>query len=123
MGMIENIKDAVKIVQKIDNIELYRKLLDLQTEAMELTQKLKEKDEKIDQLEEALKIKGKLVLRGSAYYITDDGGKLLDGPFCTKCFDVDHVMCRIVRAIGRMVRCQKCKASFDGGNITFNLSR
>lgn len=123
--MIDNIRDAVKIVQKMDNMELYRDLLDLQAEALELTQKLKEKDGKIAQLEEALKIKGKMVLRRMAYYITDEnGGKFIDGPFCTKCFDVDHVMCRIVLVEGmNAVKCQKCKIKFQDYNIIFDFPK
>ena len=121
MGIIENAEEAVKLVQEIDNLELYRKLVDLQNEAMELSEKLREKDKRIAQLEDVLSIKGKMVLKDMAYYMQDENGKLVDGPFCTKCFDVDHVLCRIVPAIGGMVRCQKCKVSFRNMNIKFHF--
>ncbi len=61
MGMIEDIKEAVKIVQQIDNMELYRKLLDLQVEALDLSEQLKNKDKKIDELEKAFELKGKIM--------------------------------------------------------------
>ena len=113
MGIIENAKEAVKLVQKIDNIDLYRRILDLQAEAIELTEELKRKDEIIAQLKDALYLKGKFIYKDSAYYITDENGKIVDGPFCTKCFDVDHVKCRLVpENIGPQVICPKCGVSF-----------
>lgn len=114
MGIIENAKEAVKLVQQIDNIDLYRKILDLQSEAIELTEELKKKDEIIAQLKDALDLKGKFIYRDSAYYITDENEKIIDGPFCTKCFDVDHVKCRLVSDNKEpQVICPNCKVSFS----------
>jgi hypothetical protein len=75
MGIIDNAKEAVKLVQQIDNIELYRKILDLHSEAIELTEQLKKKNEMIAQLQNALELKGKLVYKNSAYYLEDEIGK------------------------------------------------
>ena len=123
MGIIENAKDAVKLVRKIDNIELYRKILDLQSEAIELIEQSKLKDEKIAKLKKALKIKGKMVCKDSAYYLTDGKGKIIDGPFCTKCFDADQDTIRIVaHTTGGQVKCLKCKVIFDSENIYNNLA-
>lgn len=122
MGIIDNIKDAVKLVQQVDNVELYRKILDLQSEAMDLVDQMKKKDETIETLKVALELKGRLLLRHSAYYLADESDKLLDGPFCTKCFDVDHVKCRLVRTDGGMVQCQKCKSPFRiAGPVIFRF--
>jgi len=113
MGIIENAKDAVKLVQKIDNIELYRKILDLQAEAIELTEQLKQKDEIIGQLREALELKGNFICKDSAYYIADETEKITDGPFCTKCFDVDKLKCRLVATDKEpMVICPNCNVQF-----------
>ena len=119
MGIIENAKEAVKLVQQIDNIDLYRRILDLQGEAIELIEELKKKEETISKLKDALALKGKMICEASAYYITDDKGDKIDGPFCTKCFDVDHIACRIINAPKRgeghsweWVQCPKCKVPF-----------
>ena len=45
MGLYEGIKDVAKVVQQADNIELYRQLLDLSAQALDLqaeNSKLKE---------------------------------------------------------------------------------
>ena len=114
MGIIEDAKEAVKLVQQIDNIELYRKILDLQGEAIELTEEIKKKDETISKLKDALDLKGRLTCKDSAYYLTNDNGKIIGGPFCTKCFDVDHLKCRLVPDNKEpQVICPKCKVSFS----------
>lgn len=80
MRMIEDIKEAVKLVQKIDNIELYKKLLDLQAEALKFSEQLKNKDQRIEELEKALRISGNLKLKDSAYYLFDENDHMKDGP-------------------------------------------
>lgn len=119
MGMIENIKEIAKIVNQAGNIELYQKVLDLQADALEQSERLQEKDKRIEQLEAAFSIKDKLKLKKSAYYITDDNEQLIDGPFCTKCFDVDKLKCRIVSMGGSSVQCLKCKLPFRAVGMEF----
>lgn len=116
MGLIDTAKEALELVDQVKNVDLYRRLVDLQREAMEFTEQLKNKEEMIKQLDEALALKGKLICKGSVYFIADETGEFIDGPFCTKCFDVDHNKCRIV-AYGRIdnpeVQCLKCKVTFE----------
>jgi hypothetical protein len=44
MGIVDNIKDVAKTVRQIDNIELYKQILDLQGEGMELVEENNEFD-------------------------------------------------------------------------------
>ncbi len=126
MGLIDTAKEAVKLVDQANNLDLYKRLVDLQLEAVEMVEQLKIKDEKIKQLEEALSLQGKLVYRDSAYYLVAKEGHFDDGPFCTKCWDVDHIKCRFVRAPetdeGReWVQCQRCKLPFRSEQITKDI--
>lgn len=126
MGIIENAKDAVKLVQQIDNIELYRKILDLQSEALELIEQLKLKDETIAKLKKISSIREKLKCINSAYYEVDKDGQPFDGPFCTKCLDVGGEICRLLidemGVSNEAVFCPNCKASFPSGKArTFLL--
>ena len=40
MGLYEGIKDVAKVVQQADNIELYRQLVDLSAQALEMQNKI-----------------------------------------------------------------------------------
>ena len=42
MGLYEGLKDVANIVQKADNIDLYRQLLDLSAQALDLQNKVSE---------------------------------------------------------------------------------
>ncbi|MBC8470286.1 MAG: hypothetical protein H8D56_12510 [Planctomycetes bacterium] len=128
MGLIEDAKEAVRLVQKIDNMELYRKILDLQSEAIELIEKLKEKDRTITKLKTALSLKGKLICEHSAYWLKNEKNETVDGPFCTRCFDVERNPCRLVqkstpRQGCETVQCPNCKVQFPNFMIADYLSK
>lgn len=115
MGLTDTVKEILQLVDQVKNFDLYKRLVDLQREAMEFTEQLKSKDKTIVQLREALELKGKFTCKGSAYFIEDEKGEFIDGPFCVKCFDVENITCRIV-AYGKhkhVVQCLKCKVSFE----------
>lgn len=128
MGIIEDTKEVVKLVQQIDNIELYRKILDLQGEVLELVQQNREKDQTIEQLKKTMELKGKMICERSAYYQVDDEGKKISGPFCTNCFDNEYATRRLVSGFQPKgqnghshwwVQCPKCKVPFYSERIQF----
>jgi hypothetical protein len=116
MGIVDNVKDAVKLVQQLDNMELYRKILDLQAEAVELTEQLKEKDVTIEKLKKALELKGQMIYVESVYWLKDKDDKTKDGPFCSKCYEVDHIQCHLTRLPQEFrpaLKCPNCKAEYE----------
>ncbi len=42
MGLYEGIKDVAKVLQKADNIELYQKLIELSSQALDMQAKITE---------------------------------------------------------------------------------
>lgn len=122
MGIVEDVREAVKLVQQVDNIDLYRKILDLQAEVQKMVQQNREKDETISRLEQALELKGKMVCEHSAYFLVDEEGNKKDGPFCTNCWDNEHATRRLVGGCRpkdkqggfnlSWVQCPKCKVPF-----------
>lgn len=87
MGIIDNAKDVVKIVQQIDNVELYRKILDLHSEIMELVEKNTELKSQVKDLTEKLEFHGTLEHRDGAYWKTDG-----TGPFCMRCWGKEKAL-------------------------------
>ncbi|MBN2483640.1 MAG: hypothetical protein JXD21_05525 [Candidatus Omnitrophica bacterium] len=80
MGLYENFKDVVGVVQKLDNIELYQKILNIQTQALELSNSNTEKDKKIRELEKQLDDSQKMKFDGKFYYIEGE-----EYPYCPGC--------------------------------------
>jgi hypothetical protein len=72
-------------VQKIDNLELYKTILDLQSDALKVMEENGRLRERNKVLEEAFKIKDTLVFEDNVYFTVNEGEKA--GPFCTYCWD------------------------------------
>ena len=122
MGIIDDTKEVVKLIQQIDNIELYHKILDLEGDIIELVQQNREKDEAIEKLKRAMELKGKMVCEHSAYYEVDKEGNKIAGPFCTNCFDNEYATRRLVQGAKpkgkpgwewEWIQCPKCKVPFQ----------
>ena len=93
MGIIENEKEIAKTIQQIDNIDLYRQILDLQGEINDLVTENIRLEEGVRGLEKAAKIREELHAAEQAYWrATPDGP---DGPFCTNCWDVRELLVRM----------------------------
>jgi len=101
MSVLDNVKDTVKIIQQIDNIELYRKILDLQSEIMELVEENRN-------LKIQLQNKDTIVFNDSAYWKKLENEEL-DGPFCPRCWDYEAKLVRLIKHKGRHPKCPHCK--------------
>lgn len=96
MGIIDNVKSVARTVQQIDNIDLYTRILDLQGEILSLVEENTGLRRQVTDLESAAAIAAVLVVRRDSYWRTV-GGKD-DGPFCTRCWDVDKQLVRLHEA-------------------------
>lgn len=106
-------------------IELKRQVTELQSIVAEANRISKEKDEVIAKLKAAMAIKGNMVIDGSAYYM-QKGKKVVDGPFCTSCFDRHQETIRLLNApkppgaAGRhleWVQCPNCQTPFRSRQV------
>jgi len=68
MGVVENMKDVADLIKKIGDIELNRKILTLETEVLDLTRDKRRADEKVEELERALKFKNELKFKDPYYW-------------------------------------------------------
>src|SRR5688500_13565078 len=92
MGVIDTAKEAVQLVQKIDNIELYRKILELQSDALKMVDENSNLRDKVKELEGAFAIKDTLVFEDNSYFVVKESGK--EGPYCSLCWDKDRKLVR-----------------------------
>lgn len=88
MGVIEQAKEVVKLAQDMQDVELFRKIVDFQGEVFELHDANRTLRERVRELETELALRGRLVFERNFYWLRD--GEKLDGPYCTRCYDRDH---------------------------------
>ena len=94
MGLYEGIKDVASIVQKADNIELYRQLLDLSAQALDLQNKVNELTAENDSLKKQRDIEAKICRHKEDLYITlkdNDSGLL----YCASCWDNNRKLIQV----------------------------
>ena len=108
MGAIDNVKEVAKLVKDLGNMELYRKILDLQGEIMELTQANRELQTRVQELEDTISQIGQMTFRSPFYYVDGD-----DVPHCPRCWEVDkravHYPEPRNTSVGPQYDCPECK--------------
>lgn len=84
MGAIDNVKEVAKLVKDLGNMDLYRQILDLQGEIMELTQANRELQMQLQEFRDTLSKVGQMTFRSPFYYAEGD-----EVPHCPRCWEVD----------------------------------
>lgn len=117
MGLIDTIKEAVKLAQKLDNIELVKMILQLQTQAMEQLQENQALRAELDQARGELKRRQSVSFdkKVNAYFSGD--GQARDGPFCPKCLDVNNKLVRMLEYGNGYSGCPECKTNVRYGRV------
>ncbi|HWZ80518.1 MAG TPA: hypothetical protein VNX87_28530 [Candidatus Sulfotelmatobacter sp.] len=111
MSIVENIKDAADLAKKIGDIELYRKIVHLEGEVMDLTREKRQAEQKIEELEEKLALNSKMNFKQPFYFQEGD-----DVPFCPRCFEKDkaavHLFLEINREDLKRWDCHECESQY-----------
>lgn len=105
MNIIDGIKEVAQVVRKADNIELYRQILDLQQEAMELVEANYRLRNELRELSDIKEIQSELVFKDNVYQLNSDGEI---GFYCTTCWDVNNKLVRLHENSYEMVYCPIC---------------
>jgi hypothetical protein len=107
VSILETVKDVVSLVQKVDNIDLLKQILSLQSDVQKLYGENLALREDVALLKEKLRLKETLRFHDGNYFlIRNDGSE--DGPFCQICHDVDGKLVRLVNAMYGEPICTFC---------------
>ena len=68
MGVIDNVKEVADLVQRMGNVDLYRKIMTLEEEIFQLARQPRKMVLKNEQLEETLRLKEKLEFKPPFYF-------------------------------------------------------
>lgn len=112
MSILSNVKEVADLVKQLGNIELYKKIVDLQSEIIELTQENIAFKEKIRDLESSLKIRDELKFKQPYYYKEGD-----QVPFCPLCWEANRVPIHLSgpnynNDRSKYYTCNHCRKSF-----------
>ena len=75
-------RSIADLIKKVGDIDLYRKIVELEGAILELTHQKREADDKIQKLTDALAFKEKLTFKSSVYFASGD-----NIPYCPKCWE------------------------------------
>ncbi len=111
MSIIGDIKEVAKVAKQIDNIDLYRQILNLQGEALELMEQVQTKDKEIQDLKVKLELKTKLGFSNGLYYELNPAGHAIGSPYCPACFDNGGKAIHLT-VFPSILRCPVCSTQF-----------
>src|SRR5688572_11422516 len=95
MRVLDTMNEFVGLVQKADNIELFRQLVELQMQVVALVEENRA-------LKERLPLMENLVFQHNAYWLGDVG------PHCSRCWDAEQKLVRLHSTDEMFQRCPKC---------------
>ena len=98
MGLYEGLKDVAKLVQQTDNIELYRQMIDLSAQALEMQATINRLTEENTDLKKKQDIE-KRIQRHEKLYITlkDEDSSIF---YCSHCWDNDRKLIQMKKSCG-----------------------
>lgn len=88
MGLYEGIKDAIGIAQKADNIELYRQLLDLGSQALDMQAEITRLREENEELKKANDLESRIIMHKENYITLKDDAEEIH--YCPNCWGLTH---------------------------------
>lgn len=112
MSLISNAKELTELIKKLGDTELYRKIVELEVEILELSRENLELQRKVDTQLEALAIQRSLAFRAPFYFSEKDAT-----PYCPNCWEVSklaiHVAFQYQTSDGRFrYRCNTCQSKW-----------
>ena len=110
MGIIENAKEIADIIKKYDDIELNRKIVELEGEIIELTRTNRLLEEEIEELKQLVSLTKQMNWKKPFYYIEGD-----ETPFCPNCWEAGKNTIHLTNTgtIRNPWYCPKCKTHFQ----------
>jgi len=82
VDIVGSVKEIADLAKKYNDIEFYRKIVELESEIIELTRGKREAEQRIEELQGQLALKAKMTFK-QPFYI-QEGDKV---PFCPRCFE------------------------------------
>jgi DNA repair exonuclease SbcCD ATPase subunit len=122
IGIGKAVFDAKGAVEKatlnLQIAELMGSLAEAKLAIVDIQDRVREREQEIDALKDALTNKSKVAKRWDAYYDLNAKGEPEGDPYCMRCYEVDHKLVHVARA-SRIIEgatCPACKTKYDGNH-------
>lgn len=116
----EAIKEAINLARKANNLELMRHLLEAQQENLNMQAEIQELRTDNAQLRAVVETKRALAFELGAYWLRVEEN-VLDGPYCTRCYDDEGKLIRIKDPGSGYWCCPKCEHCVEAQPVRFKL--
>lgn len=102
MGIVDNVKEVADLVKKMGDVELYRKIIELEEQVFSLNRTNREQEDEIAALHMRLSFSSSLTYKSPFYYADED-----PVPFCPKCWESES---KAIHLVGwdRNFECPQC---------------
>jgi hypothetical protein len=101
--VIGTAKELALMIQKLDNLDLLKRMVELQEQVYELVLQNRDVKDENRLLSEKLATREQMEFRKNAYWRSDEG------PFCPRCFDTQTLVVRMLSSKGFAPQCPECK--------------
>lgn len=120
MGLYEGIKDAIGLAQKADNIELYKQLLDLGAQALDMQAEISRLREENAGLKRANDLESKIVRHNKPFVTISDDSKNIK--YCAICWGKTKQMIQLHEheefyGEGTFFECNICNSKFSNNYL------
>lgn len=111
MSIMANAKEIADLIKKIGDIELYRKIVELEAEIIELTRRNRDLEEQVTQLKALLNTAKNMEFKRPFYYGEGD-----PTPFCPRCWETEKLAVHLVDIMtaGNPWECKRCSSRYPG---------
>lgn len=114
MGLYDAMKDAINLAQKADNIELYRQLLDISSQALELQAEVTRLREENVALKKRRDMTSKIIRHEEPCVTLEGDEKKLY--YCSHCWDSQELLIQVNCHADGTFECPHCQAKGNYDN-------
>ena len=111
MAIYDIVKDAIGIAQKADNIDLYKKLLEIGQMALDLQNENSELKKRIEELTRSKHFEEDIVRHTEPYYTLKGDGEDSNMYYCYTCLGKENKKIQMMSMDNGRLWCPACKTS------------
>lgn len=109
MGIYEGFKDAISIAQKADNVDLYKRLLDLSAQALDMQEEIRQLKEENAELKKEQDLESRIVRHEEPYITLRDESPEIH--YCAVCWGNEKKLIQMSHG-----KCFNCEATWRAVN-------